>query len=378
MTTNNNFTPITAKVDAGIQEEVRKEITAYNERKTDRYPLSPSTIGKCALKLARDVAHYHGIQEYPRTDRTSKLHRVFKRGETLESSLIDDIEKWTDLKVGLRQQRVHLFDVSFTTYKESQIIDKVLTMPIEGNIDALITDTDGTKILVDFKSKGAYYSAGFGDSIMEFFMGLVQTGLVEERDNKCFFITDVVALNKLLPQDDFVVDYLLQLNAYAFSDWFTAHPVDYVALYYENKNTCENYELRWVPDKLLFKYAKEKLQYIFETTMAEGPEAVKREFDFGSARCRLCEYNELCWGKNPGKTSDKVMASASEFENVTEAYNTYKEGLNQEAVKNKAEQEILLLMGEKGITHMQMPDGLNYERRFFKSPKPHYELRLVK
>lgn len=377
MTEIKEFTPITKMVDDGIQKEVQAEITAWNERKGDRYPLSPSTIGKCALKLARDVAHYHGIADYPRVDRTSRLQRIFKRGDTLENALVEDLGKWTDLKMSLRQQRVHLFDVGFLS--GDGVDTEVMTMPIEGNIDGMVTDpSTGLRILLDFKSKGAYYSAGFGDSILEFFMGLVQTGLVEDKGNNCFFITDVVALNKLLPQDDFVIDYLLQLNAYAFSDWFQKHPVDACSLYYENKNTCENYELRWVPDVKLFQYATEKFQHIFETVMQDGPEAVEKEFDFGSARCRLCEYNENCWGKNPGPKTDKVVGMASEHQDILDAYDVIKQGLNQEALSSNAEKAILLIMEEKGLTHITMNDGLNYERRYLKSPKPHYELRLVK
>jgi hypothetical protein len=368
-----DFPPITKLVDEGIQREVESEIRSWNKRDgLERYPLSPSQIGKCSLKLARDIAHYHGLADYPKGDRTSRLHRIFKRGDTLELALVEDFAKWTSLKMQLRQQRVHLFDVEWD--------DKLVA--IEGNIDGMVLDeSTGSRILIDFKSKGAYYSAGFGDSISEFFQGLVQTGLVENMGNDCYFITDVVALYKLLPQDDFVVDYLLQLNAYAFSDWFKRTPVDGVSLYYENKNTCANYELRWVPDKKLFDYAKEKFQWIFETTMQEGPEAVPKDYNFGSARCRLCEYNQNCWGDDPGygqKKVDRVTGMGSEHDQALEAYTKFKNGISQEKIKDKAENEILLVMEQKGLTHITMPDGLTYERRFLKSPKPHYELRLVK
>lgn len=365
-----DFPPLTKLIDDGITKEIAKEFEEYNSRKGDRYPLSPSGIGKCALKLARDVAHHHGIASYPRNaeSRAPKLQRVFNRGHLLESALIDDMEKYTHLKFKQRQQRVHLFDV------QSELNGQRLSQAVEGDIDGLaVCDISGAKILVDFKSKGAFYSAGFSDSISEFFGNLLQTGFVEDLGNNCYMIKDVYGLFQLLPLDDFFVDYLLQLNSYAFSDWFRRTGVDGVALYYENKNTCANYEVRWVPSEQLFEFAKNKLQYVFNTTLKDGPEAVPRDFSQGSVRCRLCDYNELCNGKEEVKPSVRVVGRVDEA-----MEKSYQLGIVERKRGDKVASEILLEMERKGLTHITMSDGITYERKFLKSPKPHYELRLVK
>ena len=366
------FPPITKLVDEGIEKEIADEFKKWNERSNGiRYPLSPSGIGKCALKLARDLAHFHGIADYPRSasSRTAKLQRVFSRGSTLESALTSDIEKYTPLKIKQRQQRVHLFDV---VYDQASLISMVQS--IEGDVDGLVVcEQSGTRILIDFKSKGAYYSAGFNDSISEFFEELKETGLVVDLGYNCYVIEDVYALFEILPLDDFFVDYLHQLNSYAFSDWFARTGVDFVSLYYENKNTCQNYEVRWVPSKKLFQYAEDKFDYIFRTVMSEGPEAVNKEFSLGSIRCRLCEYNERCYGKYDGKPSEKNYGVID-----AELEAQFKQAVIDDKKKTKIEQLILREMEKKNLTHFSTSDGIVYERRYYKSPKPHYELRLSK
>lgn len=363
------FPPLTKLVDEGITNAVKKEFEEYNARKGDRYPLSPSGIGKCGLKLARDLAHFAGVTQHPRLEgsRTPKLQRVFDRGHLLELALVDDFSKYTKLQLRQRQQRVHLFDVS---QGES-------TQAIEGDVDGLVVCKErGVKILVDFKSKGAYYSAGFSDSISEFFESLKESGQVEEHKDaghNCYIIKDAWELFQIIPLDEFFVDYLHQLNSYAFSDWFARTGVDFVALYYENKNTCQNYEVRWVPNRRLFEFAKKKFQYIYSTVLTKGPESVEREFVVGSARCRLCEYTELCNGKAPEKPYDKKSGVVDK-----RLEESYKKGLIQLKMMEKAEQEILLEMEKKGLTHIQTDGGIVYERKYLKSPKPHYELRLSK
>jgi hypothetical protein len=362
-----NIPPITKLVDEGIEKEIRDEFDRWNTRNhIERFPLSPSGIGKCALKLARDLSHYLGVADYPRApeSRTAKLQRVFARGNLLEKALIQDIEKYTPIKLKQTQQRVHLFDLNYLGQVQA----------IEGDVDGLAIFRDhGAKILIDFKSKGAYYSAGFNDSISQFFENLRESGQVEELGHNCYLIKDVYELFQILPLNDFFVDYLHQLNSYAFSDWFSRVGVDGVALYYENKNTCQNYEVRWVPSKKLFEYAKRKFQYVYSTVLEQGPEAVEREFDVGSSRCRLCDYNTMCNGKYETKPTGTNYGTIDK-----ELESQFRQAVIDGLKKDKLEQTILMEMEKKGLTHFSMNDGIVYERRFYKSPKPHYELRLSK
>lgn len=357
--------PLTKLMDDGIQKTITEEFQDYNNGTVSRYPLSPSGIGKCALKLARDTAHFHGVKAYPRdvSSRPPRLQRVFSRGHKLEEALVEDMEQYTDLQLKLRQQRVHLFNV---THGERVV-------PIDGDIDGLIVcRRPGFRILVDFKSKGAFYSGGFSDSIAEFFGEMKETRLVEDMGHNCFFVPDVEALWDAMSADDFFSDYILQLNSYAFSDWFKSRKIDGVALYYENKNTCAHYEVRWVPNKALFDYARNKFQHIFETVFSKGPEAVEPEFALGSVKCRLCEYNELCHGKYE-KKDKRVLGSIPE---ALEA--SFIDGVKARVLLDKTEEKILLEMDKLGLTHFRTKDGLTYERKFLKTPKPHFELRLTR
>lgn len=355
------FPPLTKLMDEGIQKEIDDEIQRWNTRTNiERFPLSPSQGGKCALALARNLAHYLGVADYPRTRESlqPRTKRIFSRGDLLEDALIADINKFTPLKITEGQRRVKLFTLS-------------PEHAIEGAIDGIaVHEQDGTRILVDFKSKGAFYSAGFTDSISEFFIGLRSTGLVEEIAPNSFLITDAKALFDVLSLDDFFVDYLLQLNSYAFAEGVN---VDFVALYYENKNTCANYEVRWTPNKELFEYVRSKFQYVYETVRTAGPERVPKEFALGSTRCRLCEHNERCWGKYNPQPSSRVVGKLDE--GLDRAFRAAE---RENHVVDKVKEAVLTFMMKNDLTHIQTSDGLIYERKFLKSPKPHFELRLSK
>jgi hypothetical protein len=358
------FPPLTALANEGLRKEINEEFTKWNTRDNiERFPLSPSQIGKCGLKLARDLAHYLSVRDYPRQldSRDPRTQRIFKRGDLLEDALIVDLERG-GVEVIDKQRVVTLFPLS----KEHAV---------KGSIDGIgLIKGSGARFIVDFKSKGAFYSAGFKDSISEFFGEMVQTGVVEmlgEKGDECYFIKDVKKLFDLISMDDFFVDYILQLNSYAFAEGM--EPVDFVSLYYENKNSCHNYEVRWVPHPYLFEWAKNKLQHIYDTVRSKGPEAVDKEFSLGSAKCRLCDYNAMCWGTFVPKPATEIVKGsltgdlADKWRKANE-WNTFKE---------RMESAILTEMENRGLTHFTTNDGLTYTRKFLKSPKPHYELRLT-
>lgn len=371
------FPCITDMMDKGVKEEIALETKVWNERlykeapykggELDRFPLSPSQIGKCGLALARNLSHYLGLADYPRSEDSlePRVKRIFARGHLLESALISDLEKFTPLKIQGQQQRVKLFPLEKGVH-------------VEGSIDGLAVYQDAnTTVLVDFKSKGAFYSSGFKDSIDQFFQELKQTGLVDQIGETAFLITDVKQLFDVISLDDFFVDYLLQLNSYAFAvhaeDVKKPIKVDFVSLYYENKNTCANYEIRWQPHPALFEYAQKKFRYIYNTVKEKGAEAVPKEFALGSARCRLCDYNEMCWGKYEPKTAAQ---RGKIFVNVPpELELAYMESLAGSAALEKYQQEIIKAMGDEG-THVTIGQ-MTFEKKWYKTPKPHYELKQV-
>lgn len=355
------FPSIVELMDEGLQKEIELEAQQWNDRtRLERFPLSPSQIGKCGLALARNLAHFLGVADYPRAPDAIKprTQRIFARGHLLEDALIADLERYTSLRITDQQRRVRLFPLSDEH-------------AVEGNIDGIAQHPDGTKILMDYKSKGAFYSAAFSDSIVQFFKQLQTTGMVRELRPNTFVIDDVEGLFNLLSLDEFFVDYLLQLNSYAFAEGIE---VDFVALYYENKNTCAHYEIRWKPHRALFDFAQSKYQYIYDTVRKEGPEAVPKEFGLGSSRCRLCDFNERCWGKwvAPSKSDRRTGVLEDALDRALRS------AQREHHVVTRVEEEVLREMERRNLTHIQTSDGLVYERKFLKSPKPHYELRLSK
>lgn len=360
------FPSIVKLMDDGVAQEVANESKIWNTREwkgtpVDRYPLSPSQIGKCSLALARNLAHFLGLADYPRAPDhfDPRTKRIFARGALIESALVGDLAKFTPLKLIDQQKVVTIFKLADGT-------------PIKGSIDGILVSPAGRRVLVDFKSKGAFYSAAFKDSIAEFFAEMRQTGLVHELAPNAFFITDAFALFNMIKLEDFFVDYLLQLNSYALSEEL-AGTIDFVTLYYENKNTCGNYEVRWLPDQRLLEAAKNKYQRVYDAVRTTGPESVKGDFELGSARCRLCDYNENCWGKYERQPSRRVVGTLSETLDKA-----LRAAQREHHVVAKVEEDVLNFMRTNDLTHIQTSDGLVYERKFLKSPKEHYELRLTK
>lgn len=383
--------PLTGLMDEGVSKVAKHEINVWNKRlfkkypEYDRFPLSPSQIGKCGLALARNLAHYTGMANYPKheDDLPPRLFRIFKRGHLLESALIDDFKEYTDIKIVHQQTEVAMFEVGKHT--------------IKGSIDAIGVYPDGTTFLMDFKSKGAFYSASFGDSIGQFFSELQQTGLVEELSENAYLITDVYALFKIVSLDDFFADYLLQLNSYAFAEKFkkpgsktflpmSKDPIlknglDFVCLYYENKNTCANYEVRWKPDKRLFDFARDKFNFIHDKTVKHVKKGdvelrlqIPGEFQLGSTRCKLCEWNKLCHGEfDPSTKVSKYNAGKLPEDLDTDLVEVMKDV----AMSTRIEEDVLTYMAKHEMTHIHTSDGLCYERwQGMNKGTPYYKLKL--
>lgn len=370
-------------LEEGMEKEINEEIKVWNERlfkapeyeggSLDRFPLSPSQGGRCSLALARDVSHHLGRGNYPkhRDDFNYRVQRIFARGHVLEGAMVADIEKYTPYKITEKQTRLKIFPLG----KD----DDGNEVFCEGNSDGLAVDeSTGSKILLDFKSKGARYSANFSDSIQQMFQELRQTGLVTEVRQNEFAITDIGKLFDVLPLSDFLVDYLLQLNAYAFGFRNAGTKVDFVGLFYENKNTEAYYIIKWIPSVKLFEFMKKKYQYIWDMAMAGKQEEVPKEFTFGSARCFLCKYKGLCYSeealqqnKDPAKTVETGKLS----DTLDKAFTA---GLSEQGIIAKVHEEVLTYMQQNDLRYIRLGNGLKFERKFLKSPKPHYELRQVR
>lgn len=384
------FPSLVSLMDTGVQLEIDAETKIWNERlfttkeyaggKYDRFPLSPSQAGKCALLLGRNLSHYLGVANYPRAQDAiqPRLQRIFARGHLLEDALISDFEKYTHLKVVKRQRRVRL---PFTLGGGKRTI--------EGSIDVeYLDEKTGTLILADKKSKGAFYSADFKDSINSTFQGYRQTGLVSEFAPNSFLISDALAFFNTIDLNDFFVDYLLQLNSYAFAiDVETNEQLrfDFCSLYYENKNSCENYELRWKPHPGLMDFVKSKFEFIYDNVRkvaATKPiefdpalmAAIPREFSLGSARCKLCDQKTLCYGEYDPSTkvpTHTMGALPPELDKQLVG------ALSQEQLTDRIRQNVLAEMDRQNVTHVTLSSGITIERRWYKGNDQCYKLKQV-
>ncbi|GAC1686454.1 MAG: hypothetical protein NVS9B9_08580 [Ktedonobacteraceae bacterium] len=364
-----NLPALTDLLDRGIYEEEKEKAKDWADGRIDRYPISPSRFGSCGLQVARDIAHYHGLQSYKKPETAIRLAKIFKRGKALEDAVLEDFAQYTGLKLLQRQQRLYLFTLTSGKVK----------VDIEGDIDVLFTDHTGFRLLTDIKTKGAYSSPTAWDSVAEMFNNIRNAhGVIPHgtEQSNCYVIEDMDAFLPSVDRADFLYGYILQLNGYAHSDWFRRTGVDACSIYYENKNNSNHYELRWAPNEKLYRQVQEKWQGVFNTVFTKGPEAVEKDFNLGSIRCKLCEYHELCWGERPAFNERAVEART--IEGLEEAYTAYAYQVHSVKSLADTEQKILLLMENNNVDRIKTPDGKIWERKFLKSPKPHFELRQSK
>jgi hypothetical protein len=154
--------------------------------------------------------------------------------------------------------------------------------------------------------------------------------------------------------------------------------VDFVSLFYENKNTEAYYEIRWIPDVSLFEYVQKKYRYIWDSVWSEGgAESVPKEYSYGSTRCFLCKYNNTCYPK--AKETKNAPQASTQVGKLDETLDKAFTGvIHEEFIHSKVRDEILAYMQQKDLESVVLSNGLKYMRKYLKSPKPHYELRLTK
>lgn len=361
---------LTDLLDATSLERQAKEQEAGAQRFN---PLRPSAAGYCARKLAYAYSAYRGHSEPVFEEKKPSVIRLLDLGHHIERAVLDQLYKAGIFQLKYKQQSLHFLKLSDGTI-------------IEGSPDVMIEFPDGSRGLYDIKSKGEKYSSWRDSSWEEDLYKLSKMHTVQSISETSFWVDDLEAFLKELNDDNFMHNFV-QCNAYALNPFMIERNVTFGGILRYNKNNSKIMEVRFRPSAALYDYFIDKLKLVHENE--KTPELVPKEASLGSMSCAFCPYVSRCWPevnaqKEYYKTlPDKFWATdtnrlGNEGARLDELSEEFGKAEKETAAFDVTKGEMLKLMEAVGKKKIRTADGMVYEAKFLKSPRPHYELRRSK
>lgn len=361
-----------------LDEHLLTKQQEENDGPRDRYPLRPSASGFCARLLAFDLNEYMGNARYEPEVRKASLIRLLNFGHSVEFNLLRLFSDVEVFQVKYKQQALSFFKLENAEHSKL----------IEGSIDFVIYSAEH-KVIGDVKSKGDKYSSYRDSKWDETDDKLRRMKTVQVIDETGYWVEDLPAFLKEL-NDPFFEDNFIQLNLYAMNPFIQERGIDHAVIVQYNKNDSRLREVRFKPSQRVADYVKEKFEIVHEAiAVHKDPFLVEREYHLGSMRCAFCKRNKECYpdanakkeffsnlpGKDWPKDTDRLGALGDELE---QAYKNYRDASDWVEQKVNWEQELIKLMDTKNVPKVRFSDGLTFELKFYKSPKPHLELKPSK
>lgn len=275
----------------GAKEKEGKR--AYN-------PLRPSSAGKCARKLAYELAEYRLGWKYEVEPLKARTLRIFRLGHAIEYETIKDFRKIPGFQVKYCQQVVD----SFVIERGSP---ELPTQKLEGSVDWVLW-SDEHKVVMDAKSRRDKF---FGQYMTEW---KAETSKLKKFESTQVISATAIWIDNLdaflaeLEPGDTLADNLYQLNIYACSDFCTSRGIDHAVILRYNKNTSEEFEIRFRPSLTVLAVTHEKFNRISIAVDAEKLEDVAQEFQLGSFACAFCDYAKFC---RPGVDTKQAFFNAN-------------------------------------------------------------------
>lgn len=336
-------------------------------------PLRPSSSGYCARKLAYDYSAFKGYSEKIHEDRKPSVIRLLNLGHAVEYQALKELDMIPGFSVKFKQQVVDLFKLPSGKR-------------IEGSVDALMV-SDDHKVLLDVKSVGLRWHSAFGNSWRSLMEKYDRMQTMQQFDENAWYIDDVIAWLDEIGEDALVAN-VTQVNLYACSAFMQERGVEVGVVYRYCKANSETMEIRFKVSPELFERVKQKYSLI-ETKVEERKiEEVPKEFVLGSQACGFCPYQALCWPEANAKKEylatfpnrDGFPESIDDLDEAPALKELFAKLATQEHIVDQkaiTEQAILKILGESEVEKIKVDDSTIYKRVFYKSPRPHYELKRV-
>lgn len=356
--------------DAALVEKMK--VDAQNKG----FPLRPSAAGSCGRKLAYELMEYSGKAKYEQEPMEPDTYRLLNLGHSVEYSALRNFEAIPAFKLRYKQQALTMFKLPAAGEFPERLI--------EGSLDVVLW-SDKYKCVLDVKSTKDGWSVAYKSRWDDTLAKYSRMKSLVKLSETAFYADDLEAF--LVELDgDFVVDNMLQLNLYACSDFLVERGVDHAVILKYNKNTSQQYELRFRPSPKMAQVTQDKFNRVYQAIgTGAGPEAVKQDASLGSMRCAFCPYSKQCWNEDSLKAWFKGMPKkdwpkdASYISSdMPQLFSMFERAAEADSVRAKYERDILTVLVEKGITKVRLANGNIYEARHYKSPQPHFALKRSK
>lgn len=340
-------------------------------------PLRPSAAGYCGRKLAYDFHEYRGNATYEKEHRNADTLRLLDLGNPIEKHVLWQFKDLKSAEVKYTQQVVTFFRLA-------------PDLLIEGSLDLTLISEE-YRAIGDVKSKKDKFSSWSKTNWDETTQKLMNMKSVHAVNERVFWVEDLPAFLEEL-NDPFFSDNFVQLNGYANTDFCKERNIDNAFILQYNKNDSRLREIRFKPSTEVYEKVRAKFTAVQQAVdVHKDPTLVPKEYTLGSIRCAFCARNTECWGPAadaqqeyfdtfPSKKWPKDTSYLSnELETqLEEAYTDYKAASESAKETEAIEAHICALLDENKISKVKFADGVIYELKLLKSPRPHFELRISK
>ncbi len=336
-----------------------------------RFPLRPSSAGKCSRELAYELDTFKNGTEYPRETLSAETSRIFSLGHSVEYNVNREFTVVPGLHQKYKQQVVRMFKLDDGTW-------------IEGSVDNCFfldyaIDGKQYKGIVDFKSKKDKFSSWTKSQWDEFDDKLNRLSSVSRISDTAVWIDNLASFIGQV-DDPFLSANFLQLNFYACTDFIKESGIDHGAIIQYNKNDSRLREIRFKPSQQVFEQVRDKfLEVSRAVESSAGPTSVRRDYALGSIKCAFCPFKKQCWGEN----TDALKAWFKTFpyrewpvdthklgdtgQNLEDLFEAYKEIENSEKEKKCIERLICLEMTNAEVEKIKLADKSVYEMKALQS-----------
>lgn len=354
---------VTDLADQAIQDTIAKE-------KYNTFPLRPSSAGKCARALAYETDEWLNGADHGKKPFEPAVYRLLDLGKNVEESALKHLELIPGAELKYKQQVVTLFSLDHGN------------MIVEGSIDGAFF-CEELKAIIDIKSQKDSFSQSYQTRWTETCKKYDNNKFLEKVSANEWYCEDLSAFVEDLG-DDFLVDNLLQINAYCRSRFAMERGVNTGIVFKYNKNDSRQYVIQFKPDPELFNDLKWKYNAIHQAVLNKEPETIPRPYNLGSIRCAFCPYQKTCWGQDALKAWFRTMPGKEFADNLegddslSTQFGQYEVLLKSNKARQEVEQEIIKEMLTRGLKKVKLSNGNIYETKYYKSPRERIELKRSK
>lgn len=338
-------------------------------------PLRPSAAGFCARKLAYEFNEYRGNAEPVYEEQSPDLQRLFELGHAIEYNMIRMWGQVELFKIKYKQQALTFLKLDGDDY-------------IEGSND-LCVYLPGHRCIGDWKSKGDKWSSYYESKWDELDADLRSMKTVQTINSRVYWVEDLKAFLDEL-KDPFFKHNFVQLNLYATNEFMVQRGIDHACIWQYDKNKSRLREVRFKPSEEVKDYVLNKFSSIIEAVdQHKDPERIEKEHMLGSSACAFCPYAKRCWPETDVKKAyfktlpDKNWPRDTSYlgevgQKIEELIPEFTAATDSLSAAKVVEERICMLMSNAKVWKVRLKDGTVYERKYLKSPRPHYELRRSK